>query len=105
MKDRWGTGGPGYAIDDEFITGLSNARGTIAMANSGPSSGGSQFFINLVDNTFLDWDKEPTQSKHPVFGKVVFGMDIVDKIGAVAKEGPDRPVEDVMIEKITIKQK
>ena len=69
-QSRWGTGGPGYAIEDEFIKGLSNVRGSISMANSGPNSGGSQFFINVADNTFLDWDKEPNASKHPVFGMV-----------------------------------
>jgi len=76
-KDFWGTGGPGYAIDDEFVEGLSNVRGTIAMANSGPNTGGSQFFINTVDNIGLDFDKPPFTSKHPVFGKVVEGMDVV----------------------------
>jgi len=103
MQDRWGTGGPGYAINDEFIDGLSNERGTISMANSGPNSGGSQFFINLVDNTFLDWDKEPAQSKHPVFGKVISDMSVLDKIGSVQTQGPDRPVDEVIIEKATIK--
>ena len=73
----WGTGGPGYAISDEFVAGLSNVKGTISMANSGPNTGGSQFFINTVDNVYLDFDKEPQTSKHPVFGKVVSGMDIV----------------------------
>ncbi len=101
--DSWGMGGPGYAIEDEFIEGLSNVRGTISMANSGPQSGGSQFFINLVDNINLDWDKGDSRSKHPVFGKVVSGIEVLDKIGEVATEGSDRPVEDVMIEKIIIK--
>jgi peptidylprolyl isomerase len=73
----WGTGGPGYAIEDEFVEGLSNIRGTISMANSGPNTGGSQFFINTVDNIGLDFDKPPFTSKHPVFGKVVDGMDVV----------------------------
>ena len=103
MQTRWGTGGPGYAIEDEFVEGLSNIRGTISMANSGPQSGGSQFFINLVDNTNLDWDKPPAQSKHPVFGAVVYGMDIVDKIGSVATEDQNRPVEDIVINKATVK--
>ena len=96
----WGKGGPGYAIEDEFIEGLS-----ISMANSGPQSGGSQFFINLVDNTNLDWDKGDPRSKHPVFGKVVSGMDVVDKVGSVATTGgnTNRPLEDVIIEKATIK--
>jgi len=72
------------------------------MANSGPNSGGSQFFINLADNTALDWDKQPAQSKHPVFGKVTEGMDVVEKIGKVQTVPGDRPVEEVLINKITI---
>ncbi|MBI2581937.1 peptidylprolyl isomerase [Candidatus Woesearchaeota archaeon] len=95
-KNYWGTGGPGYKIKDEFAKGLSNVRGTIAMANAGPNTGGSQFFINVVDNTFLD-------GKHPVFGKVVEGMDVVDEIVSVETDGQDRPVEDVVVKKITIK--
>ena len=100
--DGTGAGGPGYTIKDEFVEGSSNLRGTISMANSGPNSGGSQFFINLVDNTFLDWDKEPFASKHPVFGKVVEGMDVVDKIGDVGVEASDKPVEDVKILKASV---
>ena len=94
-KARWGTGDPGYKIKDEFAKGLSNVRGTIAMANAGPNTGGSQFFINVVDNTFLD-------SKHPVFGKVVEGMDVVDEIVAVQTDSQDKPVEDVVVKKIRI---
>ncbi len=71
-----GMGGPGYTIKDEFSKNNQNNRGTISMANAGPNTGGSQFFINLVDNNYLD-------SKHPVFGKVVEGMDVVDKIAEV----------------------
>jgi len=92
-----GMGGPGYKIEDEFVAGSSNVRGTISMANSGPNSGGSQFFINLVDNTNLDWDKSPLSSKHPVFGKVVAGMEVVDAIGKVQTEPGDRPVVEVKI--------
>ena len=85
-----GMGGPGYTIKDEFTNANRNNRGTISMANAGPNTGGSQFFINLVDNNFLD-------TKHPVFGNVVEGMDVVDKIGKV-KTGPgDRPVQNVTI--------
>ncbi len=103
--DSWGMGGPGYAIEDEYIEGLSNMRGTISMANSGANTGGSQFFINLVDNLNLDWDKGDERSKHPVFGKVISGMEIVDSIGGVATTGgnTNRPLEEVIIEKITIK--
>ena len=94
-----GTGNPGYKIEDEFVEGRSNLRGTISMANSGPNSGGSQFFINLVDNTFLDFDKQPSSSKHPVFGEVIEGMDIVDKIAKVQVDGRSMPIEKVIIEK------
>jgi peptidylprolyl isomerase len=103
QRNRWGTGGPGYAIQDEFVEGISNVRGSISMANSGPQSGGSQFFINVVDNTFLDWDKQPAQSKHPVFGKVTSGMDVVDAIVAVPTRAGDQPAEDVLINKVRIK--
>jgi len=65
------------------------------MANAGPNTGGSQFFINTVDNNFLD-------DKHPVFGKVVEGMNVVDKIGKVTKDSQDKPLEDVIINKLTI---
>lgn len=102
---RYGTGGPGYAIADEHIKGdlLTNTRGTISMANSGPNSGGSQFFINLVDNTNLDFDKPPFSSQHPVFGRIVAGMDVIDAIGGAATNERDLPVEAIVIEKATIK--
>jgi len=92
-----GMGGPGYNIDDEFTkTDLDkNNRGTLSMANAGPNTGGSQFFINLVDNNFLD-------GKHPVFGKVVEGMDVVDKIAKVETNAQDKPLEDVVINKAEI---
>lgn len=102
----WGTGGPGYAIADEHIVGelLTNTRGTIAMANSGPNSGGSQFFINLADNTNLDFDKQPLSSAHPVFGRVISGMDVVDAVGKVAvTPGNNRPTEPVIITKASIR--
>ena len=87
-----GSGGPGYAIKDEFSPGNRNDRGTISMANAGPNTGGSQFFINLVNNNFLN-------GKHPVFGRVVEGMDVVDAI-AKSRTGPnDRPVKGVIIVK------
>jgi peptidylprolyl isomerase len=104
---KYGTGGPGYSIPDEFVEGkyLSNVRGTIAMANSGPNTGGSQFFINLVDNTALDFNvPDPNNSQHPVFGRVLKGMDIVDAIGN-SKTGPrDMPTEDIVIEKAEIRK-
>jgi peptidylprolyl isomerase len=101
----YGTGGPGYTIQDEFVEGptLSNTRGTIAMANTGqPNSGGSQFFINTVDNIGLDFNKEPLTSKHPVFGRIVQGLDVVDAIGATPTGGKDVPIEPVIIESVTI---
>ncbi|MBT3643058.1 peptidylprolyl isomerase [archaeon] len=97
-----GSGGPGYSIEDEFVAGHSNVRGTLSMANSGPNSGGSQFFVNLVDNTFLDYDKEPSSSKHPVFGEVVEGLDVLDAIGSVATGAQDKPLEEVKIISATI---
>lgn len=102
----YGSGGPGYTVQDEFVEDplLSNVRGTIAMANTGqPNSGGSQFFINTVNNTGLDFNKEPFTSKHPVFGRVVKGMDVVDAISAVPVGQRDLPIEPVVIESITIK--
>ncbi|MCK5624242.1 peptidylprolyl isomerase [Candidatus Pacearchaeota archaeon] len=92
-----GAGGPGYNIEDEFTHagGNKNDHGTISMANAGPNTGGSQFFINLVDNNFLD-------TKHPVFGKVVEGMDVVDAIAKVPKNAQDKPLEDVIIIKAIV---
>lgn len=104
-ESMYGTGGPGYNIQDEFVGGelLTNVRGTIAMANTGqPNSGGSQFFINLVDNTPLDFDKEPLTSRHPVFGRVVEGMDVVDAIGKTDTKAGNIPVEPIVIEGVTI---
>ena len=89
-------------IDDEFVAGHSNVRGTLSMANAGPNTGSSQFFINLVDNSFLDFDKQPLSSKHPVFGEVVEGIDVVDKIAGVAVGAGDRPIEDVVILKAVV---
>jgi len=85
-----GRGGPGYAIKDEFTSHNKNDRGTISMANAGPNTGGSQFFLNLVDNNYLD-------KAHPVFGKVVEGMDVVDKMGKVKTGAMDRPMKEVKI--------
>ncbi len=92
-----GMGGPGYNIEDEFTHegGNRNSPYTISMANSGPNSGGSQFFINLVDNNMLD-------TKHPAFGKVIEGTDVVDKIAKQPKNAQDKPNEDVVILKATI---
>ncbi len=85
-----GAGGPGYNIKDEFTSTNRNVRGTISMANAGPNTGGSQFFINLADNNFLD-------AKHPAFGRVVSGMDVVDSISLVETDAADKPLTDVVI--------
>jgi cyclophilin family peptidyl-prolyl cis-trans isomerase len=95
QKAFWGTGGPGYSFEDEFVQGLSNVPGTISMANSGPNTNGSQFFINTADNTFLD-------GKHSVFGKVVEGMDIVTAIENTPTEPGDKPVEDMIINSVEL---
>ena len=84
-------------IEDEFTHegGNKNNQYTISMANAGPNTGSSQFFINLVNNNFLD-------TKHPVFGKVIEGMDVVDEIAKVQTNSQDRPLEDVIIKKALI---
>jgi peptidylprolyl isomerase len=87
-----GMGGPGYEIKDEFSNHNINGRGAVAMANSGPNTGGSQFFINLVDNN----DRLPPKT-YPVFGNVIAGMDVVDKIGKVKTNANDKPLQDVKI--------
>lgn len=100
-----GSGGPGYTIPDEFIPGLSNVERTLSMANTGqPNSGGSQFFINLKDNTFLDWDKPPFTSKHPVFGKVINGWEVVELIENVPVNGNDRPLTPVVMNRVRVTQ-
>ena len=92
---EWGTGGPGYSFEDEIHDANRNDVGTLAMANSGPSTNGSQFFINVSANNFLD-------TKHTVFGRVTEGMEVVTAIENVATEGSDRPVEAVIIEDVVI---
>lgn len=94
---RWGTGGPGYTFNDEITASNKNDVGTISMANSGPNTNGSQFFINVQNNNFLD-------PKHTVFGKVVEGMDVVLAISTTATNPQDRPLTPVVIEKIDIQE-
>jgi|AntAceMinimDraft_6_1070360.scaffolds.fasta_scaffold45628_1 cyclophilin family peptidyl-prolyl cis-trans isomerase len=95
LQGQWGTGGPGYAFEDEFVPELSNVTGTIAMANSGPGTNGSQFFINVSDNVFLD-------GKHTVFGKVTAGYENVEAISKVDKNQRDVPNEPIVIEGIVL---
>lgn len=94
-----GTGGPGYKIKDEFSSKLlHDGPGVISMANSGPNTGGSQFFITLRDCGWLD-------GKHAVFGRVTKGMEVVYRIGKVRTDGNDKPVQTVEIKKITIEKR
>ncbi len=95
MKDRWGTGGPGYTFDCEIHDENFNVRGTIAMANAGLNTNGSQFFINVVDNYRLN-------PRHTVFGRVVSGMDVVDRISAVETGPGDAPLEDVFLKRVVV---
>ncbi len=97
MEDYWGTGGPGYTFADEIHAANRNDIGTISMANAGPNTNGSQFFINTAPNNFLD-------TKHTVFGKVVSGMDVISTIEQVETFPNDRPIEPVIIAKITIEK-
>jgi cyclophilin family peptidyl-prolyl cis-trans isomerase len=101
-----GTGeGPDGPIADEFPRKhkLSNEVGTLAMANSGPDSGSSQFFINTAHNKRLDWFRWFGRAgKHPVFGAVVEGMDVVTRIECAPVDGMDRPVEPVCVERVEI---
>ncbi len=93
-----------WVIPDEFHPDLSNVRGTISMANSGPDTGGSQFFISVTDNSYLDYNKEPLDYKHAVFGQVIEGMEVVDQISEVDRDSNDKPLKEVGINSITIEE-
>ena len=95
----------GGNIPDELVGELSNEVGTISMANTGaPNSGGSQFFLNTKHNAFLDYFDNSTPSKHPVFGKVVEGMEVIKEIEGVPTDGRDKPIDAVRVETITIEE-
>lgn len=85
----------GGKFEDEFSGEVSNLRGSISMANAGPGTNGSQFFINTVDNKFLD-------NRHSVFGEVIEGMDVVDAIVSVDTDASDKPLEEVKMESVTV---
>ncbi len=91
-----GRGGPGYTIDDEFAPGLAHTdAGVFSMANAGPNTGGSQFFITLAATPWLD-------GKHAIFGRVTSGLDVVKTIGKVRTGPGDRPAEDVVMKQVTV---
>jgi len=106
QSSKSGTGGPpNGTIEDEHPEGfkLSNEPGTLSMANTGrPNSGGSQFFLNTMHNDRLDWFT-PGQSKHPVFGKIASGMDVVTAIETTPTDSGDNPTTPVQVISVTVK--
>lgn len=105
--DPTGTGMGGESLwggkfEDEPNKDLSNISGSIAMANAGPDTNGSQFFINKGNNDFLDCHNTSTPSCHTVFGQVFEGQDVVDKIVNAEQDGSDKPIEEISMKKVTV---
>lgn len=97
QKSRWGTGGPGYVIKDEFYRTLRHDKaGMLSMANSGPNTGGSQFFLTVEKTPWLD-------GKHAIFGQVKAGMEVVRTIVELPRDARDCPKQDALIQKATVK--
>jgi len=98
-----GSGGSGNIIQDEFGEGLSNTKRSLSMANSGPNTGDSQFFINLVNNIFLDHDEAPTSSAHPVFAEVIANWKFAELIGMVETDANDSPLAEVRMDSVRVR--
>lgn len=93
-----GTGGPGFQVADEFKSSLRHSKpGLLSMANAGPNTNGSQFFVTLVPTPWLD-------DRHSIFGEVVEGLDVIEKIGKTTTARGDRPVKDIVIESLIIER-